>query len=172
MNRHAYSARNDARKMHEIKVAPALNYERRGNNLQVSSARKHARKVHNEMRGLEVELRHELDAVVGDPMQVGVSQAVGIEGSGFAVLNGSDLVLQAQLELANRVEQGRTQTPHAVHVVCTGEIVVQFTIQIRINQCLFSAEVTDITGKEDTLEFLRMFVFLLTNLTAINEADP
>ena len=84
---------------------------------------------------LEVKLRHDLYAVVGDPMEVFVRQTgLSIDTFlGIAVVHGRDVILDTHLELTDGVEQGRRKAPHLVHILPAREIEhVSFAIVIRI----------------------------------------
>ena len=62
-----------------------------------------------------------------------------------------------------------------VHVVGTRHeelLFADLTVMIHIYKRLFGTEITDITGKENTLQFLRVFVLLLSDFSAVHKADP
>lgn len=119
----------------------------------------------------EIIFGEELDAVIGDPVEVIAGEAVGVEGTG-AVLDRGDLVLAAELELTNRIKECRCESPHLVHGLGTRVIIADEGAVGIGGKRVFGAEIMDIATKEDSLQFLRMFIFLLTYLTSIDDADP
>lgn len=103
-------------------------------------------------RLLEIVFRHELDAVVRDPVETFVCQTVGIETFAcIAVMNGSHFVLAADLELTDGVQQSRRHAEHPVHIR-SSRIEVTDKRTVRFGRKLFfRSEITNVTGKKNSL---------------------
>ena len=103
-------------------------------------------------RLLEVVFRHELDAVVRDPMETLVCQTMGIETFAcIAVMNRSHFVLAADLELTDGIQQSRRHTEHPVHIR-SSRIEVTDKRTVRFGRKLFlGTEITNVTGKKNSL---------------------
>ena len=110
--------------------------------------------------------------MVGDPMKSVLRETVGGIQFAVAVVNGGNVVFQTKLELSNRIEQSRRDAPHAVHVLYA-RIVEAYEAAVSVgSQGFFGTEVLDISGEENTLQFLRVFVFLRAHFTTIHDTDP
>ena len=103
-------------------------------------------------RLLEVVFRHELDAVVRDPVETFVCQTVGIETFAcITVMNGSHFILAADLELTDGIKDSRCYAEHPVHIR-SSRIEVTNKRTVRFGRKLFfRTEITDVTGKKNSL---------------------
>ena len=87
--------------------------------------------------------------MVRDPVKPVGRQRICIEFT-VSVLNGSNLILETELEFTYRVEQSRRQTPHLIHSCRTGIVELrlgELTVAIQIIQCLFGTEVLYIAAE-------------------------
>ena len=107
-------------------------------------------KIPGHIRILETELRHREDAVVADPVEVGVDAAAVVAG---AVLDDGVVVLEGELHLAEVVGEGGGDAHHLVDVLeSVAAEVVQFVVEDGL--AAGEAETLHVADHAETLEFL------------------